>query len=245
MKTIFLDVGNHSVKAWGLEITASEEGGSLVRLDDAGLANALHLLDGVKNEIKLVVSNVRGGDFRKQLQVLTSGWVAPRFLSMTDFPGFITRYKKPETMGIDRIVAMQGAAALYKGPLLVVDAGTVVTIDRLDASGNHMGGYFFPGLHSIRHAISAHAQHIKPVSCGPELLSEGLSTDECACSGTLLGWASAISGMITALCADESHLVVVCGGGGELLVEYMQTDQQVRFRPELVFDGMRLAVSNK
>ena len=56
-------------------------------------------------------------------------------------------YKTPQTLGADRIAAAVGAWADHKGhPILVVDAGTAVTYDLVDADGTYVGGNIAPGI---------------------------------------------------------------------------------------------------
>lgn len=56
-------------------------------------------------------------------------------------------YDTPSTLGRDRIAAVSGAYAIHPGKdVLVVDAGTAVTYDRLTSAGEFSGGNIAPGL---------------------------------------------------------------------------------------------------
>ena len=57
-------------------------------------------------------------------------------------------YDTPETLGMDRVAAAVGARVLSssKDPLLVVDAGSCITIDLLDQNDVYRGGAIAPGL---------------------------------------------------------------------------------------------------
>ena len=56
-------------------------------------------------------------------------------------------YLTPETLGADRVAAACGAWKLSGGrPCVVIDAGTCITIDYLDASGTYRGGAILPGI---------------------------------------------------------------------------------------------------
>lgn len=57
-------------------------------------------------------------------------------------------YDTPETLGMDRVAAAVGARVLSQthDPLLVVDAGSCITIDLLDDSDVFHGGAIAPGL---------------------------------------------------------------------------------------------------
>jgi len=65
----------------------------------------------------------------------------------TPMPLDLSGYDGRDTLGADRIAAMVGAMSLYPGrELLVVDIGTAVTYDRVDAGGRFIGGNIAPGV---------------------------------------------------------------------------------------------------
>ncbi|MEN9216688.1 MAG: pantothenate kinase [Gloeomargarita sp. HHBFW_bins_162] len=51
-----------------------------------------------------------------------------------------------ETLGVDRALAAWGASCVYGTPVLVIDAGTAITLNAVDAQGQFMGGAILPGL---------------------------------------------------------------------------------------------------
>lgn len=82
--------------------------------------------------------------------------VPVRSLSPTDaLPLVSNGYRKPEQLGIDRLMAMIAARANITGPLCVVDAGTAVTIDLVSAGGEHLGGFILPGSGLARDCLLA------------------------------------------------------------------------------------------
>lgn len=62
-------------------------------------------------------------------------------------------YREPARLGADRWVALAGAAARCPGPFAVVDAGSALTIDLVDRSGLHLGGWIVPGLALMQDAL--------------------------------------------------------------------------------------------
>lgn len=59
----------------------------------------------------------------------------------------INAYQTPETLGMDRLAAVVGANYLFKNEnCLVIDAGTCVTFDFVDAKAVYWGGLISPGL---------------------------------------------------------------------------------------------------
>lgn len=56
-------------------------------------------------------------------------------------------YDTPATLGLDRLAAAVGAASLCPNEnLLIIDAGTAITYDFLDAEGHYLGGNIAPGV---------------------------------------------------------------------------------------------------
>lgn len=68
-----------------------------------------------------------------------------RVLSTDAFPGLEVAYRDPGQLGVDRVLAMFAVRASWSGPFCVIDAGTAVTIDFVDAQGQHLGGFILPG----------------------------------------------------------------------------------------------------
>lgn len=57
------------------------------------------------------------------------------------------QYKTPETLGKDRLAAVVGANYMHPSKnLLVIDAGSAITFDFIDAGGIYKGGNIAPGL---------------------------------------------------------------------------------------------------
>ena len=68
-----------------------------------------------------------------------------RITGQTPVP-FKNLYRTPETLGSDRLAAVAGAYTLFPNTnVLVIDAGTCITYDFIDAEGNYRGGNISPG----------------------------------------------------------------------------------------------------
>jgi type III pantothenate kinase len=87
-------------------------------------------------------------------QLLQARWDTS--IERVDVPRFqhhlATRYD-PGQLGVDRWLALLACVDLSPGPALVVDAGTAITLDLLDTSGEHVGGYILPGLKMAESAL--------------------------------------------------------------------------------------------
>src|SRR5882672_2559011 len=58
------------------------------------------------------------------------------------------RYDNPKDVGADRIANALAAYTKYGGPIVVIDFGTAVTYDAINAEGDYLGGRSRPGSRS-------------------------------------------------------------------------------------------------
>jgi type III pantothenate kinase len=70
-----------------------------------------------------------------------------------EFQGLTNGYLDPTLLGADRWLALIGAWTKARSALCVVDAGTAVKVDSVDAQGQHLGGLIVPGIHMMREAL--------------------------------------------------------------------------------------------
>jgi type III pantothenate kinase len=98
---------------------------------------------------RVLVCSVAGTAFERALRRAArgAGKRAPQFVRSTRrAAGVRNGYLETWRLGADRWVAMLGARALHPGrSLCVVDVGTALTLDLLDAQGRHRGGLLVPG----------------------------------------------------------------------------------------------------
>ncbi len=136
------------------------------------------------------------------------------------------RYATPATLGLDRVCAAVGAAALFPGQAaLVVDAGTAVTLDVVGADGAFMGGNIAPGLRMRLKALHAFTEALPEVDPEGALPPFGTDTTTAIRAGVVGGLLAEIRH-----CAAEAErlfgarLIVLTGGDAPLLAHYLKTD---------------------
>ncbi len=131
---------------------------------------------------------------------------------------FVNGYGTPTTLGVDRIAAVAGATHLFPGKAcLVIDVGTCITYDILDAEGVYHGGGISPGMEmrlKAMHKFTSKLPLVMP-SGRPELI--GKTTRDCMLSGAMLGTEAEVSGIIVQYTQYFLDLhIIFCGGGAQL-----------------------------
>jgi len=147
-------------------------------------------------------------------------------------------YETPQTLGIDRLAAAAGAAAIYPAsPLLVIDAGTCITYERVDASGTYLGGNISPGLRLRLRAMHEFTGKLPLVPIRADVAEWGSNTRQALQLGALRGAALEVAGAISAFRQnDPKGYVLLCGGDVPFLRPLLPSG--LDYRPHLVFEGM-------
>ena len=152
-------------------------------------------------------------------------------------------YLTPHTLGPDRVAAACGARHLYPGEAcVVVDAGTCITIDWLDADGVYHGGAILPGIGMKFRALHTFTARLPLLECDvPQPLPvTGRSTDESIQAGVLAATRYAVEGFVAhyrTLC-PSARLVFTGGDAPRLLSLGGLAATEGRHEPHLVMIGL-------
>jgi len=142
----------------------------------------------------------------------------PMLRLSSDTPVPITnRYRTPETLGSDRLAAVIGASSLRPGKdLLIIDAGTCITYEVIDARGNYWGGNIAPGMQMRLRALHEFTARLPLVEAEGEVPGMGYSTETAIRSGVLRGMKYEIEGYIKSMRSKFPHLEVFLTGGNRI-----------------------------
>jgi type III pantothenate kinase len=153
---LVVDVGNTRLKwAWLTSTGLSDQQAVVHRNATSDLWTAI-LFDASLRPKRVLVSNVAGEAMAKQLARLTKKTFGVEIEFITASSRFLdlsNGYADPTLLGADRWLALIGAWTRTRSALCVVDAGTAVKVDSVDASGQHLGGLIVPGIHMMREAL--------------------------------------------------------------------------------------------
>lgn len=148
--------------------------------------------------------------------------------------GVTNGYRNPGQLGADRWAALLAAWKLIRGPVLVADCGSAVTLDLLAADGRHLGGYILPGLGMMRRALHRETAGLPEVTTGKMALAD--NTNDAIVAGTLLGIVAATESVVT---RNHNPPCLLTGGDAETIGRYLQVPCQ--HEPDLVLKGLVIA----
>ena len=111
---------------------------------------------------------------------------------------------------------MVGAQLLQPGKdLLVIDAGTCLTYEFIDAQGNYHGGNIAPGKLMRFKALHSYTAKLPLIEAEGNIPELGYNTETAIRSGVIKGMEFEISGYITHLQKKYPELLVFLTGGDE------------------------------
>lgn len=154
-------------------------------------------------------------------------------------------YATPHTLGTDRIVAVIAACSYSPGlPVLVIDAGTAITFDFADATGNYLGGGISPGVRMRFRALDEFTARLPLVEpdTAPKLIGD--STETSIRSGVVNGTLAEVQGIIDRYRRTYgTDLQVFLTGGDQYLFENQL--KNVNFAASnLVLEGIKQCIQH-
>ncbi len=148
-------------------------------------------------------------------QLVLSG-VSLLFLDCDTPLPIVNLYKTPRTLGYDRIAAVVGASAICPNKdLLVIDAGTCITYEFVDAQGRYWGGNISPGMQMRFKALNQFTGKLPLIAPVGDMPFWGDSTETAIRAGVRKGLDFEISGYIAAMRYKYPELLVFLTGGDE------------------------------
>jgi len=243
---LLLDLGNSAVK-WAAvpPAPAPWRTGRLAYAEASGPEGVVSALrDGLGDAAaptRICVASVLSRAWQRELDAaLQRAWPVPvhHLASTASAAGVINAYHRPEQLGVDRWAALIGARARSPGGACIVDIGTAITVDGLDAEGRHVGGAIYPGLRLLHEALARGTARLPDPgpAASPEL--PACSTADGIRAGIGVGTPAAVAALaeaILAACPDGSQRLLTGGGADELAPAL---GPGWCHRPHLVLEGL-------
>lgn len=190
----------------------------------------------------LFVASVRPPEDEQWLKdwALDTWQLAPRFAQARPEQGGVRcGYADPASLGPDRWVALLAAWRKFTRPLIVVQAGTALTVDLVDGSGQHLGGYIGPGWRLMHRSLFRDTARVR-VEAEP-LPAPNLSPGGNTASAVTSALAAMGLGLIRVAqeqLIEQSPVMVLAGGDAERFHPHFP---QATLWPDIVLDGLSAA----
>lgn len=237
---LYIDVGNTALK-WRLRSCGNaRQGGGVHQRDWHGMSAGLAAeIGGSVDEIW--VASVAGRDADRELAVALEARFATAgrfYYSRGEHLGIRNSYSQPERLGVDRWLAMLEAWHQV-GANIIVDCGSALTLDAVDARGEHLGGYIVPGLAMLEGSLLKSTGSVRfdsPMQW--QSLDPGNSTLDCVHNGAIRMTVAFVTDAVVALqkAVQDTCTVFLTGGDAERVGRWL--DIPVEVAPELVLDGL-------
>jgi len=165
-------------------------------------------------------------------------------VDVSTLKGFKTRYHLPSQLGCDRMVCSYAAARLYGKPVIVVDIGTAITWDAVDAKGRHLGGAIAPGPLTMARALNDRTALLPLAPLKKARTGLGHNTAEAIEAGLYWGTIGMVKELVAVISAAMKGRpkIVITGGLAGMAGPHIKnsiTDQL------LIYKGLNLALQEK
>jgi len=154
--------------------------------------------------------------------------------------GVHNAYQQPEKLGVDRWLALVAVRNLYQKPACIVDCGTAITVDLIDADGKHQGGLISPGLTLMKKSLAVGTAalqfHETNYDFGPANFTEAATY-----SGTL----AAAVGLIEHVLTKQSNAMSLILTGGDADIIARQLGVKPVVDPDLVLRGLAIVLEGQ
>lgn len=155
------------------------------------------------------------------------------------------------SMGIDRALAALGAGETYGFPVLVIDAGTALTLTAINPERKLLGGAILPGLTMQFQSLQQRTAQLPGLILPSDLPSLWATDTKTAIeSGILYVLLAGIKHFIEDWYAQYSQgAIALTGGDADILLNYINTQypslaRRIVIDKNLIFWGMRSLLSD-
>tara|TARA_B100000959_G_scaffold265376_1_gene306825 strand:- start:2503 stop:3234 length:732 start_codon:yes stop_codon:yes gene_type:complete len=180
--------------------------------------NRINIFTQKYNSInRAIISNVSTSDNQEIKKNLSLEDIY--FLSENLKLPFNNLYKSKETLGSDRIALASAVIKNYPNSnVLVIDAGTCITMDFIDKNGNYHGGSISPGIDMRYSSLSNYTSNLPKLEKTYPSNIIGSSTEESIHSGIVNGVVFEIRESISEYQRKYKDIKVILAGGDSVFL---------------------------
>jgi len=253
MRLLF-DIGNTRIK-WALELSGDLQSCGVVDHKKFDMTELEACLFDHRPEIESVwACSVAGKSIEQKL----ASWVSKRLGQSIHWAvveqvrsGVRNSYTDLNKLGVDRWMVVLGAAqyrfqhGLLGRPVIIIDAGTAVTVELLNVEGHYEGGVILPGLRLMHDSLVGQTEGIVSTLVDASNII-GRDTQACVNSGVHFGLIGAIERVVREIMClpsviDSEVLILLTGGDASFIERNSNLNYKVE--PQLVLSGL-ICVAN-
>ena len=194
---------------------------------------------------KVLISNVNQAVVLDKIKESVATFNCPTIVAKSETNQIlINDYEDSLSLGVDRWLTALGAWQKYKKPLLVINAGTAITIDLIDLDNQEKphfkGGMILPGV-AISLAILNDSTNLIDTEIGATKYPSVNTTD-----AVTTGIFTSIQGAVNLVCRKLPSSLPILLTGGDATLIYEQSDNEwksrIKVEDDLVFEGLMLDI---
>lgn len=228
---LIIDIGNTTVK---IALFKGKQLQNIAIFDECTLQNILGFVNN-KEISGTIISSVK--DINTDIKKLIHHFDALFFDFNTLLPISID-YKTPKTLGKDRIAAVVGALVLFpRQDVLVIDAGTCLTVDFITKEKVYKGGRISPGIVMRYKALHQFTEQLPLCSFSPESVLIGYDTESSIISGVQQGILAEVREIINVYKKANKETIIAVTGGDCFFFE-KELKNSIFANPFLVMEGL-------
>lgn len=242
-----IDCGNTRTK-WGL----FNADGTL--LENSACLNTAITQAKLPVASRIIISNVAGLHIRNQLEsILPNKKISIYWITaQAEECGVKNGYDKVEKLGTDRWAALIAAWNIKQAPCVVVNAGTAVTIDALNETGEFIGGMILPGIHLMQQNLGLATAQLPTITSEKSVNAAdnhyqdifAKNTADAMHAGAIYAACGAVMQMHAALAIQckKTPYILISGGNAQLIKDNLLGDvtNQALIVDNLVLRGLYL-----
>lgn len=208
-----------------------------------------HIIGASAPPARVLVSNVGGPRMAELLtDAVARAWgLQPMFVQATaQAAGVRNAYPEPGKLGVDRWLALIATHHRLSRAACVVSVGTAMTIDGLDAHGQHLGGLITPGPQLMVESLLGGTSDIAARAGTRQATNAILASDTATAIHN--GARHALASLIVRACywmrvqAGDSPAVVLTGCAAALVEELLPW--KAESVPDLVLRGLAVIATS-
>ncbi len=244
MSALVVDIGNTRVKWARFANARLQRQHAAVHAGWRSQDFEKHLLRPARGIERILVASVAGAQLNRAFAAAARRvlGVTPKFVSTRrHLAGVSTAYAQPWRLGVDRFVAVIGAHhRVPRRAVCVIDIGTAMTIDLVDATGQHLGGSIIPGPQLMVESLLKSTSGIRHRS-GGKIRSRSLFARDTRAAieqGADFAVAAAVDHAVAEArqAFGAAPLVLLTGGAAEAIQPLIQSAHTLV--PDLVLRGL-------